>query len=59
MEEAHCIPLAGYLGVRKTLAVLVAKVWWLVMRHSASTFGPDFGTCQHVKNSTLVFPGFL
>ena len=43
--------------VYNTLAVLVVRVWWLVMRHSVSAFSTGYSTCQHVKYFMLASLG--
>ena len=59
MEETHCAPVGGHFGVRKMLATLTSRVWWLRMHSVVSEFIAGCDVCQVTKQSTQRTAGLL
>jgi hypothetical protein len=59
LEEFHSSPIAGHMGVNKTLARLQANFWWENMKQDVQTFVSQCLICQQVKYDTKKPAGLL
>jgi hypothetical protein len=59
LEEFHSSPIAGHMGVSKTLARLQANFWWENMKTDVQTFVAQCSICQQVKYDTKKPSGLL
>ena len=49
LQEAHDVPIAGHLGVSKTIARLTRHFYWPRLNHSVRTYLANCTTCQACK----------
>ncbi|KAH9657564.1 hypothetical protein KPL70_023135 [Citrus sinensis] len=59
LQEFHSMPLAGHVGVTRTLISLSSTFYWPKMRHDVEKFIRECLICQQTKYSTQASAGLL
>ena len=60
LQEAHDIPIAGHLGIKKTIARLQQHFYWPRLQHTVTTYVNSCPSCQACKHGApLPAPGLL
>lgn len=59
MLEFHATPLAGHMGIKRTLVRLASNFHWVGMRKDVVKFVSSCLICQQIKHSTQAPTGYL